>query len=79
MNLRAVFSISFVAAVSTLAMAQPNNTLRVEYTRKVDVPELAGLGGQNVQMVNAGQLEEKHFILYSEGAESAFVLTCPLS
>lgn len=73
MNLRAVFSISFVAAVSTLAMAQPNNTLRVEYTRKVDVPELAGLSGQNVQMVNAGQLEEKHFILYSEGAESAFV------
>ena len=45
----------------------------MEYTRKVDVPELAGLGGQNVQMVNAGQLEEKHFILYSEGAESAFV------
>ncbi len=73
MNLRAVFSISFVAAVSTMAMVQPNNTLRVEYTRKVDVPELAGLGGQNVQMVNAGQLEEKHFILYSEGAESAFV------
>ncbi len=35
MNHRAVFSISFVAAISTVAMAQPSNTLRVEYTRKV--------------------------------------------